>query len=134
MKMNRKGDIGFPEAIMASMVVTLVLTAFIGMIAMDMVNSEETVPEERMELAEYISVVEGVAVGDLTEPMTETMERNDYRGITVRCSMPGTLVECNLEFTVGQMDGDLFSDRYLDIVNTDDGRVLCIVFEVAICT
>jgi hypothetical protein len=133
MKMNVKGDLGFPEAIMAVMVVTLVLTAYIGLFALDNSRSDTPAPDSDRNLVDGIKIVDGTVSGDIVPELTAFIEKNGYRGMIVRCTVPGGIAEGGVEFTVGEMDGPVTGERFIRSVLSDDGRLIPIVFEVAIC-
>jgi hypothetical protein len=133
MKMNRKGDLGFPEAIMAVMVVTLVLTVYIGLFALDSSRTDATDVDMDRELVDGIIIEDGKVCGDITPELTAFVEKNGYRGILVRCIVPGNIVEGGLEFTVGDMDGTMIGEKFLRTIPSGDGRHIPVIFEVAIC-
>jgi len=133
MKMNRKGDIGFPEAMMAVMLVTLVLMAYLVVFAYNNDGHDDADPDFDRDIVEYITIENGIAKGDLTDAMQGYLEHNNYRGITILCHIPGELAVCELTFMVGDMDGDIFSERFVKSIGSNGGEVIPMVFEVGIC-
>jgi hypothetical protein len=133
MKINRKGDLGFPEAIMSVMVVTLVLTAYIGMFALDNARSDTHAPDSDRNIVNGITIVDRTVSGDIVQELTAFIEKNGYRGMMVRCIVPGNLAEVGIEFAAGNMDGQVTGERFIRSIPSDDHRLIPVVFEVAIC-
>lgn len=70
MRMDKKGDIGFMEAMAAAMAVTLVLTAFIGAVAIHAGGQEDVARGVDIDaLADRISISDGRIEGDLGEEL-----------------------------------------------------------------
>lgn len=132
MHMSKRGDIGFPEAMMAVMVACIVISAYLGAVVL---SSDQTgdVPVFDRSVTDAVRIEGGRATGDLEKPIVTMMERNGYRGVSVLCSIPGTDAGCDSEFTVGMMDGSISYDRFMRSVYSDDGQVLPVVFRVTIC-
>ncbi|MDR3282804.1 MAG: hypothetical protein LBS92_04245 [Candidatus Methanoplasma sp.] len=131
MTFDRKGGLGFPEAMMAAMVVILVLTAYVGFFAAD--RGTETEPAFDRSLANVVTVKGGELSGDMGQELAKFMERHGYRGAMIACRVPGGIASGTLEFSVGKMDGSVFGERFLKAVEADDGRIITVLFEAAIC-
>lgn len=135
MRFDRRGDLGFPEAIMAVMVVSLSLTAYIGVMAITIADDQDDA-DVRIDkrLFNGFTIEEDRIKGDIEESMIATMERHGYNGITIKCNVPGTQLIDAFSLTVGQMEGDIFSERHLISIKCDDGRTVSAIAEVIVCT
>lgn len=133
MKFNRKGDIGFPEAIMAVMIVTLVLSIYVGVFAFTSANDPEDDPVVDRDLTDGLIIENQKITGNMTEKITASCERNGYRGIMIRCHAPGDLNIEPLEYQIGTMDGDVSGERFLKTIPSDDGRAIPVIVEMNIC-
>ncbi len=133
MRINRRGGIGFTEAIVAVMVVTVVIGLYLGAFAHSMHGGDGRDPDFDEDIAAAFSVAGGVLTADADEALTELMERHGYRGITLRCRIPGGIAGDDvLALSVGQTDGEVSGCRFLHPVAADDGRVLAAVFEAGV--
>lgn len=134
MRLDKRGDLGFPEAIMAVMIITLSLTAFMGVVAFDLVNNDDDRSIELdPKIFERLSLDAGTVVGDLNDELNSMVDRHGYKGISVTCKIPGELGFESAVFSVGDLAGDPVFDRFLCSMNSSDGRVLPAVIEVMIC-
>ena len=107
MRSDRRGDMGFMEAIVAFMAVSVVLTAFMGALATTTVVTAD--PTGSLDPGEFTGVIEdGVFVPGFIEYID---------GFAVR----------------GDMDGMLFSRTMSGHVADDAGRVLPAFYEVVLC-
>jgi len=133
MKVGRRGDIGFLEAIMATMMVCMVLTAFTGFLAGETMQEAAEIPSFDRTSTYGVTITDGAYRGDLTAALQQQADRWGYAGLTIRCYSPGnsTLTEGN--WHIGSMTGGMTGDRFLRDVPADDGRLVPTVFEVAAC-
>jgi len=134
MKLNRRGDLGFPEAIMAAMIVTLSLTLYMGLFALNAADGGGG-PEVRVDHRIFggLTLEDGEIAGDIEMRLITEMERHGFRGITVICSVPGDLGFKDRRIAVGSMDGKIGSERFLFSMKGADGRIVPVVIEVAVC-
>ncbi len=134
MKFDKKGVMGFPEAIMAVMIVTLSLAAFMGMVALDLVDNinDEASPIDA-KVIENILIDEGSISFQLESDLMSMIDRNGYRGISVKYIIPGNLGFDDGYISIGSMEGDIVIDRFLVSLNSSDGRVITAIAEVAVC-
>lgn len=133
MKFNKRGDIGFFEAMMATMVVIIVLMAYMGIIAFDSTRTETDEPDFDETILENISIKNSKIVGDIEKNLISLMERNGYQGITILCSVPGNFKYPDTKYVVGEMNVSIFSEKILKSIDTDNGQNIPTIFEVAIC-
>jgi len=134
MDFDRKGDIGFMEAMMSMMVVILTLTAFIGAFSIHMAheNAQRTIFEE--DFQDSFSISGKGIVGDPTEAIIRMMEFEGFKGIVVRCSVPGMDSIPDRMFSAGEVTKSIESTKRLVTLGGDDGRSIPAIIEVAICT
>jgi hypothetical protein len=134
MRLNKRGDLGFPEAIMAAMIVTLALTMFFGFFALNAVN-DDSGPEVHFDhrIFDNLNVREGEVAGDIEGHLISEMERHGYRGMSMTCEVPGGLGIKGKTVRVGNLDGKIESERFLLQLNSTDGRIIPAVIEVVVC-
>ncbi|MDR0524220.1 MAG: hypothetical protein LBG62_07380 [Candidatus Methanoplasma sp.] len=131
MRKDKNGGFGFPEAVMAMMVVSLALTAYLGFFASS--AAAGGAPSIDRGIADGVSVVSGSVSGDLSDDLRALVEKRGYRGASVRCYDPCGAASGSLEFSTGSMDGRVYGERFLRAVPSDDGRAIPLVFEAAVC-
>lgn len=134
MRLNKKGELGFPEAIMAAMIVTLVLSLYMGLLVLNTAD-ENSEPDVRIDHRIFGSLVldGGEIAGDIEMRLTSEMERHGLRGISFICEVPGELGFAGRHILVGNMDGNIGSERFIHMLKATDGRILPAVMEVAVC-
>lgn len=130
MRLDRRGDIGFMEAMVAAMTVTVVLAAFIGAVALKAQYSEISPGQVDIgSLTRHITVSDEGLEGDLQEELDRQLEKYRLNGASIRCvSVPGTdgtpAVDGELFFHTGHESGELHTERRLCPAYTDDGFIL----------
>ena len=134
MKLDRRGDLGFPEAIMAAMIVTLSLTLYLGLFALSTIddNSDPAVRVDHR-IFNGLSLEDGEIVGDIEMRLISEAERHGFKGITVICEVPGELGFRDRRTSVGSMEGNINSERFVFQMMSCDGRAIPAVIEVAVC-
>ena len=134
MKFNRKGELGFPEAIMAAMIVTLALTMYIGLFVLNTADGNDTAGVSvDHRIFGGLVLEDGEVAGDIETPLISEMERHGFRGISFLCEIPGDLGFKSRHVVVGDMEGSISSERFLFSLTSADGRILTAVMEVAVC-
>lgn len=84
MRMNRKGDIGFMEAMAGAMAVCVAMIAFVAFVSADVVDSQQKDIEFDWSYIQDISVEEGkVRINFSSDPVT-FMESNGLTGIFIK--------------------------------------------------
>ncbi|MDR1690896.1 MAG: hypothetical protein LBR42_03500 [Candidatus Methanoplasma sp.] len=134
MRFNKRGGLGFPEAIVAAMIVTLSLSAYLGLVALNAANEYEGSEmhiDHRM--FDGLTLEDGKIVGDIEPSLTSEAERHGYRGVSFRCEVPGGLGFETVSFMIGDMDGNITSKRFIIDLLSKDGRVIPAIAEVAVC-
>jgi len=133
MRLDKKGNLGFPEAIMAAMIVTLSLTLYMGLLVIDAANDNQADAHIDHRMFGDLSLRDGEIEGDIESRLVSEMERHGYRGISVLCEVPGDLGFEDRRIVVGSMDGVISSERFVLPMSSADGRTVPAVIEVAVC-
>jgi len=134
MRFNKRGELGFPEAIMAAMIVTLVLTLYMGLLVLNTAEDDrgtDLTVDHR--IFSNLALENGKIVGDIEKDLTSKMERHGFRGISFTCEIPGDMGFSYRRAVVGNMDGNISSERFVFLLDSADGRTIPAVIEVAIC-
>lgn len=132
MKLDRRGDIGFPEAMMAVMIVTIVLTAYLAAFATGVVVTEKDAPDFDRHITCDAHIKGDKIILDVEDGMERFLARENCNGLTLRCSIPGHPSISMLDTSAGTTDGKVSGERYTQTIRSDDGRVYSAVFEVGI--
>jgi hypothetical protein len=134
MRFDKKGELGFPEAIMAAMIVTIVLTMYMGLFVLNAADDNEG-PDVNVDhrIFNEMTLENGEITGDIETPLISEMERHGFRGISFLCEIPGEFGFESKRVIVGNMDGKISSERFLLTLGSSDGRMLPAVVEVAVC-
>ncbi len=133
MRLDKKGDLGFPEAILAVMIVTLVLMIYLGAFVIQTGTEYVEDPELDDDILSGISIRDNEFIADIDDGLYKFLERNNYKGIEIECWTPGNLIESHYSHLIGTMDGTIQEEHYLKTIPSDDGRMIPVIFEVAIC-
>ena len=127
---DNRGDIGFMEAMVAAMAVTVVLTAFTGAVALKAFESDLRPghPDLR-ELANHLYVQDNEIQGDLEKEIEIILAHRGINGISVSfvpvTDMNGNpVVDGELHFTAGKEHGNVVTERILCSVKKGDGSIL----------
>lgn len=129
---ERRGDMGFMEAIVSFMAVALVLTAFIGVLAVTEVDSAD--PTEGLDPAMFTGTVEArTFVPGFSSYIGHYVDVNGISGASVVVTVPGGYCEEPGPFVVGSLDGMLYGRQIPGTVTDDEGRTLPALFEVMLC-
>lgn len=132
MDIGRGGDMGFMEAAVAAMAVTIVLCSFLGVLTT--VSTDPGNPTDSLDPEGFTGSVEsGEFVPGFEGYVTGFVDSRGLRGATVDVVIPGGFCEPPETFTVGDMGGALFSRSIPGTVTDDLGRTLPAVFEVVLC-
>ncbi len=84
MELNRKGDIGFMEALAGAMTVCLVLTAFTAFLAADMLNEEPERPEFDWSEVNGLAATDRTFCLSLNSNLKQYLEETGVKGIELR--------------------------------------------------
>ncbi len=130
MRMDKKGDIGFMEAMVAAMAVSIILAAFIGMVALKIYEADIDPRELDIDaITGHIVVSEGMILGDIQDELERQVIKAQINGASIKCtSVPNKdndpVLKGELFFTAGTFAGQLSTERKLLSIDTDDGYVL----------
>lgn len=131
MRLDRKGDMGFMEAMVAFMAVTIVLTGYMGVLATTTVDSSD--PAGMLDPDRFTgSLEDGVFVPGFTEYLEGFVWSNGYEGASVVVTVPGFCEESG-PYLVGTLDGSLFGRTIAGVVSDGYGRTVPAVYEVVVC-
>lgn len=131
MKMNRRGETGFMGSILAVMVVSVALTAFLGILSYTDLSLQERTFEPDLRFADRLELSEGEITGDYSEEMLRFIERCDLNGVRLKVSVAGPLSDASIDETFGTPSGSNAESRKgTTSISSDDGRTYAASFEV----
>lgn len=132
MDIGRRGDMGFAEAIIAFMAVTVVLSAYLGLA----VHVQPEVSDPASGLSEEMftgTVSDGAFVPSYTDYLGDYLDTSGCSGISVSVSIPGGFCGDVPPTTAGSMDGQTSTRTFSSMVSDDKGRTFPAFFEVTVC-
>jgi len=133
MRLDKKGDLGFPEAILAVMIVTLVLMIYLGAFVIQTGAEDRKGPELDDGILSGITIHDDEFIADIDDELYKFLEKNDYKGIKIECWTPGDLIGSHYSHMMGTIDGTLQERHYLKTISSNDGRMIPVIFEVTLC-
>ena len=132
MRSDRRGEAGFMEAMVAFMAVTVVLAAYLGMLAS--VAVEDADPTRSLEEDRFTGFIDGgVFTPAYVDYLRDFLDISGCGGVSVSVTVPGGLCGPVEPLTLGSMDGSLHTRQIISTVGDDAGRELPAVFEVTVC-
>lgn len=130
MVFDRRGDIGFMEAMAGTMIVCLVMTAFTAHLAAEAVAGDRSPEEFDWNMIGSVYVSDGRYVVTVDGNMEGYFELTGIRGLTVRAGSPALNGIGPYSRDFGDISGDSLAERKLIPVLSDDGRTIPTVVEV----
>ncbi len=131
MRMDISGDAGFMEAVVAFMVVTVVLTGYLGALATTVVTASD--PTASLDPDEFSGTMEGGRfVPGFTGYIEGFMWSHGCEGVSVVVEVPG-FGGTSGPYSVGSLDGETFTRTIPGTVTDGLGRSVPAVFEVMVC-
>lgn len=126
------GSMDFMEGMIATMAVAIVLTAFLGLMAGTAVTGSDPLDDiDPSELTAEIREGEFVPLfGDYIAGYADT---HGLRGISISTEVPGGFCGEHDPVTFGDVSDPTEVRRFSTVVETDDGRRIVAVHEVAVC-
>lgn len=128
MRSDRRGDLGFMEAMVAMMVVTMALVMFMG-VSSSMVSFHS----DPMDMFDGDSLnakyADGKVVCDNSGTMDGFLMNSGASGVEVVVRIPGFCDEPTKESS-GTQEGNVCRRTFMSNVDGDGGRTLVAVFEV----
>lgn len=126
MRLNRRAETGFMEAIVSMMAVTLVLSIYLVFVAASVVGTAEG-PGMDIRMLD-IDARDGYSLSD--DYITEYMEVNELSGIQVSVAIP-LYDEEGTVFSSGIAEGLEQTERFIILVDYQDGRRVPAIVEVS---
>ncbi len=128
---DKRGEGGFMEAMMAFMVVTVAMTAFLGMLAYSDIGHSETHYDLDTGFIEKLELRDGKIVGETDKHLEGFVEKNNYNGAKLIVKIAGDLCDSSLGRSVGRTDGnDIGTISGTFPISSDDGRTFVASYEV----
>lgn len=130
MRLNGRGESGFLDAIIAIMIVSASLTAFLGYLAYAGSGNVEEGPEPDTGFLSGFSISDDRIDGDAGFELGSFMERHDLNGIRLNMYVAGDR-DISFGQSVGDCSGNNVGCKKGTLpLDTDDGRTLVVSFEV----
>ena len=130
MRMDSSGDAGFMEAMVAFMVVTIVLTGFMGALATTTVTTAD--PTGSLDPDRFQGTLEdGTFVPGFMDYIEGFMWSQGCEGVSVMVDVP-LFGGVSGPYTVGTLDGALYTRSVPGTVTDEFGREVPAVFEVVV--
>lgn len=131
MKLNKKGEGGFMEAMAAVMVVTIALTSFMGLLAYSELPTTEKSVEIDTTFLNSLKIDDGVIVGDIHDELQYIADTNGIETITVNVKIVGNIALSTFTDTYGEnRTTDVVSRTGTIYLDADDGRTFIASYEV----
>jgi hypothetical protein len=123
---DARGDMGFMEAIVSLMAVTIVIGLYLAFVATSAAAAYD--PMERFDIDSLdVDISDGVSID--VSYLYACIAANDIAGISVTVTVPGFLEDV-AEFRVGNVAGLEHSRTFLRVLPFDNGRNIPVVVEV----
>ena len=133
MRLNKKGEGGFMEAMVAVMAVIITLTAFLSFLALSISYDDEDDPDIPLDLLDHVHIVNGKIEADIEERMDIIINRYGYAGMRVILSTAGSVFDSSLTVNAGITESDIIRSKGgTMIVKADDGRSVPVRYLVAV--
>ena len=129
MRMDSKGDMGFGEAIIATIAVVLVFNILMVTVVLDR-TSDDIDPGMDPEVLQG-KVVEGVFVPGFLDQLEACIYDGVLSGVLVDVVFPGAIYN-GTSFERGQRTGIPHVSRYLSTVGDDLGCDVAVMYEVTV--
>ncbi|MCL2786645.1 MAG: hypothetical protein FWD81_05460 [Methanomassiliicoccaceae archaeon] len=133
MKLNRKGEGGFMESMLAVMVVVISLTAFLSFLPFSMSVEDYVDHDIRSDILDGVRISGGKIETEIGERIEETMIRYGYEGMTIILSVSDGIYGSEVTFSAGSRDSDnIVSKNGTITVRADDGRSVPVKYSMAV--
>ena len=128
---DKRGEGGFMEAMVALMMVTIALTAFLGMLAYSEIGTSEDTISLDTKFIEDLQIVDGKIIGDTDKQLDHFVEKNGLNGTRLTVKTAGTLSNASLLRSSGTEDGNnVGTITGTFSIRSDDGRTFAASYEV----
>ena len=119
------------EAITALMVITVALTAFLGLLAYSDLGRLNRTSEIDTEFIVNLEMKDGIITGETTYHLERYVERNNLNGARLEVIVAGDLCDASLTDSVGEQQGDnVAAVTGTFPIRSDDGRSFVASYEV----
>jgi Tfp pilus assembly protein PilV len=133
MRLNKKGEGGYMESMLAVMVVVISLTAFLSFLAYSSSQHSEKEAEMPSDILDDVRIINGQIEADIEGKMANAIERYGYEGMRVILSVSDGIYDSKLTVSVGSHDSDvILSKNGSMIVRSDDGRSVAVTYSMAV--
>ncbi len=127
---DRRGDIGFPEAMLGTATVCIVLTVFLAYAVTVMWTDSADEAEIGWERFRDVGITDGeYSAGTIPEDLLAELSCSGVQVSFISRNVPGI---CSLDIQCGECMGDREFHNRLISVESDDGRTIPTVLEVVI--
>ena len=131
MRSDRRGDMGFLEAMTMVMVVSIVLMIYLGA-AVALIHIHDDPLDALEGGALHAKVESGQVVADNSGYMETYVSSAGASGMRVVTTVPGGFASVPLVESIGVADGDRFTRMFTSLIPADNGRTVTAVFEVTV--
>ena len=128
MRMNRRAEGSFAETMIAMMVVTIALAAFMGVFAYSLHTQDSSIRISE-DFVRDLRIEKGEIVGVDQAYIDEECSRRGYSAMVITVDTAGNLNECHLRLGQGN-DHDFTSVSGIVDLRCDDGTVVIARYEV----
>lgn len=133
MRMNKKAECEFMGAMIAVMVITVTLTAFIGLLGYISISDTTETDDIETDYLSKLSIKNENIVGDVQDDLQEQICSNDYNFIRLTVKTIGLISEDTFSASAGEKKTDnVISKTGTLILQSDDGRRLAASYEVVV--
>lgn len=129
MKMNRKAEGSFAETMIAMMVVTIALTAFMGVFAYSCCHNDGPDTRISTDFVKDLRIEGGEIVGVDQSYIDDECTRKGYASMVITVETAGSVNHCSLRIGTGS-DSDYSFVRGTIDLPCDDGTVVIANYEV----
>ena len=128
---DKKGEGGFMEALTALMVVSVALTAFIGLLAYSEIGYKDNRIDLDTEFIEDLELRDGRLCGETHQQLERFVDRNGLNGARLNVSVAGPLSDAKMTDRTGCENGDNIATVNGSFpLRSDDGRSFVASYEV----
>ncbi|MFA6709996.1 MAG: hypothetical protein WC067_01645 [Candidatus Methanomethylophilaceae archaeon] len=133
MRLNKKAECEFMGAMIAVMVITITLTAFIGLLSYISVSDTTETADIETDYLSKLSIKNENIVGDIQSDLQEQIYSKNYKSIRLTVKTIGMISEDIFSAAAGEEKTDnVISKIGTLILQSDDGRRLAASYEVVV--
>ena len=133
MRLNNRAECEFMETMIAVMVITITLTAFIGLLTYTSISDTIDTVDIETDYLSRLSIQNENIVGDVQNDLQEQIYANDYSFIRLTVRTIGLVSENTFVASAGEKTTDnVISKTGTLVLRSDDGRRLAASYEVVV--